>query len=347
VTVQVVEEGRARMIGEVDRAAAPGWVHPGAIYLHEGRIYHVDSLDWEAGIATARPIEADYYTEASYDVELKMLTVRGSRASGSARSDWGDVHIRAQAVSYRNVRRSTGETVGHGEIDLPPAEFQTVGCRLWIAAEEMRRIEEQAREILALIGQNDYGPTWAAARKAARARDGFRCRRCGAPESPLREHDVHHQVPFRSFGYVPGKNEFHREANAPENLVTLCAACHQRLEAQQGTHTALGGLAYALHNLAPLSLMCDARDLGVEVEVRGKETGSPTITFYDNMVEGLGLSEELFEQLPDLLRSAAALIRDCPCVSGCPACVGPVAPGAGPIKRAAGRLAELLSERVE
>jgi DEAD/DEAH box helicase domain-containing protein len=88
--------------------------------------------------------------------------------------------------------------------------------------------------------------------------------------------------------------------------------------------------------------MCDARDLGVTVDLRGKETGAPTVTFYDEVPEGLGLSEELYTSLPDLLASAAALIRDCPCQYGCPACVGPVAPGAGPVKRAAGRLAEIL-----
>jgi DEAD/DEAH box helicase domain-containing protein len=158
---------------------------------------------------------------------------------------------------------------------------------------------------------------------------------------------VHHRIPFRSFGYIPGQNENHRESNALENLTTLCAACHQRVEAQQGTHTALGGLAHALHNLAPLLLMCDARDLGYSVDLRGKETGAPTVTFYDNLPEGLGLSEELYAVLPEWMASAAALIRDCPCPYGCPACVGPVAPGAGPVKRMAGRLAEILGDEVQ
>jgi DEAD/DEAH box helicase domain-containing protein len=128
-----------------------------------------------------------------------------------------------------------------------------------------------------------------------------------------------------------------------ENLITLCAACHQRIEAQQGTHTALGGLGHALHNLAPLLLMCDARDLGWSIELRGKETGAPTITFYDNLAEGLGLSEELYGSMAALLASTAALIRDCPCATGCPACVGPVAVGAGPVKKVALRLAEILA----
>ncbi|MGD0807161.1 MAG: DEAD/DEAH box helicase [Anaerolineales bacterium] len=334
-----------KRIGEVDRSAAPSWVHAGAIYLHEGRTYFVDSLDWEAGIALARPIETDYYTQASLSVDLDVLAARDSNEGGVLRRAWGDVHIRSQAVAFRQLRRATGETIGNGEIDLPANEFTTVGCWLWIAPESVRDFEGEAREILALTLPNDYGPSWPEARRAARERDGFRCAHCGAPEPEGREHDVHHRIPFRSFGYTPGRNEEHLRANALENLTTLCAACHQRVEAQQGTHTALGGLANALHNLAPLLLMCDARDLGVTVDLRGKETGGPTVMFYDNMPEGLGLSEELYASLPDLLASAAALIHDCPCQSGCPACVGPVAPGAGPVKRAAGRLAEILGER--
>jgi DEAD/DEAH box helicase domain-containing protein len=343
VVVQMLADGKPRMIGEVDRVAAPSWVHPGAIYLHEGRTYFIDSLDWEAGIALARSIETDYYTQASLSVDLDHLAARDSREGGVLRRAWGDVHIRSQAVAFRQLRRSTGETIGNGEIDLPANEFTTVGCWLWIEPESAAGFEAEVREIFSMIGPNDYGPSWSAARLAARERDGFRCAHCGAPEPAGREHDVHHRLPFRSFGYIPGQNENHLEANALENLTTLCAACHQRVEAQQGTHTALGGLAHAMHNLAPLLLMCDARDLEYSVDLRGKETGAPTVTFYDNLPEGLGLSEELYASLPEWMASAAALIRDCPCPYGCPACVGPVAPGAGPVKRTAGRLAEILS----
>jgi DEAD/DEAH box helicase domain-containing protein len=342
VVVQEIRDGIPRMIGEVDRTAAPSWVHPGAIYLHEGRTYFIDSLDWEAGIALARPIETDYYTEATMDVQLDVVSVRDSSEGGALRRAWGDVHISAKAVAFRQLRRATGETIGNGEIDLPPNEFQTAGCWIWVAPDALGKFEGEAREFLALIGPNDYGPSWEAARRAARERDEFRCARCGAPERLMREHDVHHRIPFRSFGYIPGRNENHLQANAVENLITLCAACHQRIEAQQGTHTALGGLGHALHNLAPLLLMCDARDLGWSIELRGKETGAPTITFYDNLAEGLGLSEELYGSMAALLSSTAALIRDCPCATGCPACVGPVAPGAGPVKKVALRLAEIL-----
>ena len=157
-----------------------------------------------------------------------------------------------------------------------------------------------------------------------------------------RSHDVHHLVPFRSFGYVPGVNENYKLANELANLVTLCRACHRRVEAARGTQTALGGLAHALGNIAPLFLMCDPRDLGVNSEARAKATGSPTITIYDLVPEGLGFAEQLYELHHELLRGAFEMISACPCREGCPACVGPVGVEGLKTKELTRRLAERL-----
>jgi DEAD/DEAH box helicase domain-containing protein len=154
---------------------------------------------------------------------------------------------------------------------------------------------------------------------------------------------VHHVIPFRSFGYVPGVNENYRQANALGNLLTLCAACHQRVESSRGTQTALGGLAHALGNIAPLFLMCDPRDIGVLAEPRSKETAAPTITLYDRVPEGMGLAEQLFSLRGELLRGALRLVSACPCLTGCPACVGPVGVEAANTKALTRRLAEKLA----
>jgi len=76
-----------------------------------------------------------------------------------------------------------------------------------------------------------YGPNWQRQAAAARGRDGFKCRSCGISQAKVgRKLDVHHVVPFRSFGYVPGENETYRQANKLSNLVTLCPSCHQLTE---------------------------------------------------------------------------------------------------------------------
>ena len=98
-----------------------------------------------------------------------------------------------------------------------------------------------------------------------RVRDNYRCTQCGAPEPDGREHDVHHLTPFRTFGYVRGINEYYLVANRLENLVLVCRTCPRRLEAAVRTRSALQGLGYALHSLAPLYLMCDPEDIGLHV----------------------------------------------------------------------------------
>lgn len=70
-------------------------------------------------------------------------------------------------------------------------------------------------------GAEYYGPSWQAARRKARARDGV-CQDCGkTPEQNGKALDVHHIVPFRLFGV-----ERHIEANDLSNLVSLCMVCH-------------------------------------------------------------------------------------------------------------------------
>ncbi len=157
---------------------------------------------------------------------------------------------------------------------------------------------------------------------------------CGAPEPPGRQHDVHHLTPFRAFGYLPGTNDQYRVANRLENLITLCSACHRRVERAQGTRSALGGLAHLLQNLAPLHVMCDPNDLGTAVESCAPETRLPTITLYDRAPGGSGLSARLFAVRDRLLRAALEVVEGCPCADGCPACIGPVGEDSAPGSKA-------------
>jgi DEAD/DEAH box helicase domain-containing protein len=338
IVIQEAGEGRPVVIGQVDRAAAPVMLHEGAVYVHEGRTFLVTRLDWEAALAEVKSAEVDYYTDASEAVDLEILEVYDADEHASARRAHGRIQVTAQASSFRKIKRYTHETLGYGTIELPPRTFETTASWLWLDPDLVRRLEAEG----VLLPPNDYGPEWASARRAALARDGHRCRQCNAPEREGRTHEVHHLRPFRDFGYLPGENRHDRPANALDNLLTLCPACHQRAEAARGTRSALGGLAYALGNIAPLYLMCDPRDLGVESETRARTTRAPTITFYDRVPEGLGLSERLYELHAELLQAALELVRTCGCVDGCPACVGPSGVGGGEVKALTARLLEAV-----
>jgi DEAD/DEAH box helicase domain-containing protein len=85
---------------------------------------------------------------------------------------------------------------------------------------------------------------------------------------------------------------------------------------------ALSGLANVLGNIAPIYLMCDPRDLGVYAQVRSPHTGSATVFIYDKVPGGIGFAEKLYDAHDLLLRAALDHVKTCPCVDGCPSCVG-------------------------
>jgi DEAD/DEAH box helicase domain-containing protein len=86
----------------------------------------------------------------------------------------------------------------------------------------------------------------------------------------------------------------------------------------------LQGMAHALRHVASLRLMCDPRDLGSVAEVRSVTTRLPTVTVYEVYPGGVGFSSRMYELHRALLDDASSLVRDCPCLAGCPSCVGPL-----------------------
>ncbi len=91
-----------------------------------------------------------------------------------------------------------------------------------------------------------------------------------------------------------------------------------------GMEAGLQGMAHSLRHVASIRLMCDPRDLGAVAEVRSATTRLPTVTVYEIYPGGVGYSQRMHELHRDLLEGAAALVRDCPCLAGCPSCIGPL-----------------------
>ena len=352
--------GAPRVVGQIDRPSAPLLVHEGAVYLHGGTTYVVESLDWERGLACVRAAELDYYTRASATTDVRVIKVlRSDAPSSSAYSATrtlegageermneetsavhacGELLVTTGVTGYRKIKRYTHEVLAWAPIDLPEQELRTIGY--WLALSEELTARLQGAGVLP--PPVDYGPDWSAQRDRARARDGYRCQHCGAPERENRQHDVHHVTPFRAFGYVPGVNDLYQLANRLENLVTLCPACHHRVERTRGSRGALSGLAYLVRNLAPLHLMCDPGDLGSAVQARAPETGLPTVTLYDRAPGGAGLSVRLYELHDALLEAALDVVRRCPCADGCPGCVGPASDAGAGTKALTLRLLEAV-----
>ncbi len=122
----VIEQGpKPRVIGEVDRPAAPLLIHEEAIYMHGGKQYHVDRLDWHEKKAYVRRVDVDYYTDANLAVDLEVLEpFEGAPAKGCW-VDHGEVAVRDVATIFKKIKLDTNENVGWGRISIPEESRHT------------------------------------------------------------------------------------------------------------------------------------------------------------------------------------------------------------------------------
>lgn len=311
--------GNASIIGMVDGESALWMVHPGAVYLHEAQSYQVFDLNLEQKVAYLRPFDGDYYTEPILETQIQILNRQAEAEVPGGYKGWGEISVLSRVTGFRKLRWYSRENLGEESLDLPTTELRT--CGYWIA------LAEETVSALRSIGAwsnepNDYGPDWPRLRDLARARDGFRCIVCGAPETE-RQHDVHHKIPFRAFLRLGLTNAI-QQANQLDNLITLCASCHRKVEQSVRIRSGLAGLGYVLVNLAPLFLMCDRNDLGLHLDpASALNSGLPIVVLYDQIPAGLGFSQQLFEVHSELVSRALELVAGCSCEDGCPSCVGP------------------------
>jgi DEAD/DEAH box helicase domain-containing protein len=110
---------------------------------------------------------------------------------------------------------------------------------------------------------------------------------------------------------------------------------------------AIHALEHAAISMTPYFTMCDRWDIGGVSTRKGSEEIDewPVIYIYDGMPGGVGISESIYDIVPELLEKTYTLISTCKCKEYCPGCV--ISPKCGnnnkPLdKWGAKRLLELL-----
>jgi DEAD/DEAH box helicase domain-containing protein len=134
--IAILETATGRMLGTTGGGQAPASVHPGAVYLHQGESYLVDSLDFEDGIAFVRAEDPGYTTSAR---ELTDIVVTGP----GERRTHGEVTIGLVPVSVSHTvtgylrRRLNGEVIDFVELDMPTQTLETVAVMCTITPEAL------------------------------------------------------------------------------------------------------------------------------------------------------------------------------------------------------------------
>ena len=145
-----------RVIGETDFTSAPSTLHEKAIYIVEGQLFQVETLDFDGRKAYVRSVECDYYTDAITYTKVTILdtfeTGCGVRdaatetdsalqpADAPPQRSHGEVHVVSRVVGFKKIKFYTNENIGSGELDLPEQQMHTTSYWLTISSSTLQAL---------------------------------------------------------------------------------------------------------------------------------------------------------------------------------------------------------------
>ena len=129
----VVDASTGSLLGLVERDRAFSTVHEGAVYLHLGEQYLVESLDLDGKVALVTPARVDWYTQAKKETETAIEEVERAERRLGVELHFGRVSVTEQVVGYVRKAVRDGATIDVVPLLLPETTFETEA--IWFCPE--------------------------------------------------------------------------------------------------------------------------------------------------------------------------------------------------------------------
>ncbi|HJQ05116.1 MAG TPA: DEAD/DEAH box helicase [Nocardioides sp.] len=123
--IQLIEGGSGRVVGTVDGGRAHSVAHAGAVYLHRGETWLVESLDLEDHVAVMERSSVDYSTTAREVTDIAIVGETEAESWGECRLATGTVDVSSRVTSYLRRRAVSGEVIDETPLDLPERTLRT------------------------------------------------------------------------------------------------------------------------------------------------------------------------------------------------------------------------------
>jgi DEAD/DEAH box helicase domain-containing protein len=121
----LVEAETGRVVGTVDGGSAHSTAHAGAVYVHRGESWLVESLDLDDRVAMIKQADVDFSTTARELTDITVSCELDHRSWGEARLSFGVVEVSHRVVSYLRRRQPSGDVIDEVPLDLPEQSLTT------------------------------------------------------------------------------------------------------------------------------------------------------------------------------------------------------------------------------
>ncbi|NSW57431.1 MAG: DEAD/DEAH box helicase [Armatimonadetes bacterium] len=140
------------LLGTMDDASAFRLVHPGAIYLHAGQTYLVETLDLEKRVATVVPTDARYYTVPLTAGDVRIDEEEDARSlPGGATAKLGRLQVKSAVLGFTKREQITERELGREDLDLPPSSYETVGAWITLSRADVEAIQSAGYDLMGTI----------------------------------------------------------------------------------------------------------------------------------------------------------------------------------------------------
>jgi len=128
--LQIMDRGKQKAIGDIDRYRACRETHPGAVYLHRGTSYVIENIDFEQGAVLAKQAKVSYFTRVRSEKETEILSLTRRKVLGDVEVCLGRLRVTERFTGYEKRQVKGQRLISVLPLDLPPFIFETEG--LWI-----------------------------------------------------------------------------------------------------------------------------------------------------------------------------------------------------------------------
>ncbi len=130
----VVDGDTGSLLGLVERDRAYSTVHDGAVYLHLGEQYLVESLSLEERVAVVRSVGVDWYTQVKKESETTIEVSQRAETRLGVELHFGTVSVTEQVVAYARKAIRDGSTIDVVPLLMPETTFETEA--IWFCPEQ-------------------------------------------------------------------------------------------------------------------------------------------------------------------------------------------------------------------
>ena len=146
----VVDGDTGSLLGLVERDRAYSTVHEGAVYLHLGEQYVVESLSHEDRVAVVRSVGVDWYTQVKKESETTIEASRRSETRLGVDLHFGTVSVTEQVVAYARKAIRDGATIDVVPLLMPETTFETEAVWFCPTPEQLGGLDDMPKLLGAL-----------------------------------------------------------------------------------------------------------------------------------------------------------------------------------------------------